>query len=95
MSIKSEKATVEKMIRLYCRLKHKSADLCADCSELKAYAHKKLDDCRYGNQKPSCKKCTMHCYKKEQRDKIKKVMQFSGPRMMVYHPTAFLKHLLK
>jgi hypothetical protein len=95
MSIKSDKATVEKMIRLYCRLKHKSADLCVDCFELKTYAHKKLDDCRYANQKPSCKKCTTHCYKKEQRDKIKKVMRFSGSRMLLYYPLDFFKHLFK
>jgi len=92
MSIQSEKATVEKMIRLYCRLNHKQHDICAHCAQLVKYTHGKLDLCVFGEQKPACKKCNIHCYSSENREKVKEIMRFSGPRMLFYHPLDFLKH---
>lgn len=82
------------MIRLYCRLNHKQADLCADCSALLVYAHKRLDACAFKDEKPICKKCPTHCYAKAQREKIKQVMRFSGPRMIIYQPLTFIKHII-
>ena len=37
--------------------------------------------------------CKVHCYKKDKRDQIRKVMRFSGPRMLVYHPIMAIRHL--
>ncbi|MBL4938585.1 nitrous oxide-stimulated promoter family protein [Clostridium sp. YIM B02515] len=37
----------------------------------------------------------MHCYKTEYREKIKDVMRFSGPRMIIYEPRLALKHLIE
>ena len=36
--------------------------------------------------KTFCSQCKVHCYKKDKREQIRKVMRFSGPRMLVYHP---------
>lgn len=94
MTIANEKRVVEKMIRLYCRKKEHNAELCAGCSELLTYACQRLERCRFDDQKPSCKRCPVHCYKPEMRAKIREVMRFSGPRMMLYHPIAAIKHLL-
>ena len=91
--IKKEKQTIEKMIRLYCRRKEKNASLCEDCGLLLSYALRRLDTCRWGKDKRACKKCPAHCYTPAYREKIRAVMRFSGPRMMLYHPVAALRHI--
>ncbi|WP_291595733.1 nitrous oxide-stimulated promoter family protein [Bacteroides sp.] len=89
-----EKKVVELMIRIYCRKKEKNAALCPDCEELLRYAHARLDRCPFGEKKSSCKKCTVHCYKPAMRERMRLVMCFSGPRMMLYAPWEALRHLL-
>ena len=93
--IEEEKAVVELMIRLYCRQCEGHTELCPSCSELLNYACSRLDRCRYGESKPTCKKCPIHCYRPEMKVRIRKVMRWSGPRMMLYHPLAAIKHLLR
>lgn len=92
--IEDEKRTVKLMIGLYCRRKHRTPVLCDACAELLAYAHKRLDACRFGYEKSACKKCPVHCYAPAFRAKIREVMRFSGPRMLFRHPAAAIRHLL-
>ncbi|MFW9850676.1 MAG: nitrous oxide-stimulated promoter family protein [Candidatus Thorarchaeota archaeon] len=94
--IQKEKKTVSKMIGLYCEKKHHSQKgiLCDDCSELQDYAFHRLSHCRYGEEKPTCRKCETHCYKPEMRQKIKAVMRFSGPRLVIRAPVDWIKHQL-
>lgn len=83
------------MIGIYCRGNHhfSGTDLCPQCNDLADYASKRLDSCRFGNKKGSCRKCRIHCYHPFYKENIKKVMRYSGPRMMVRHPIAALRHL--
>lgn len=91
-----EKKTVGLMIAIYCRHKHKSPDgLCEECREMKEYAHHRLDKCTFGEQKPTCEKCPIHCYKPAMKEKVRLVMRYAGPRMIFYHPVLAIKHLLK
>lgn len=83
------------MIELYCHGKEKNKVLCQECKCLLMYAHQKLDMCKYGNKKHACKICTTHCYAPAYRLKIKEVMRYSGPRMLLYHPIAAIRHLIK
>jgi len=92
--IANEKLTVSRMISLYCRKKEKQVELCDDCQALKEYALKRLDKCHFGESKPACKKCPIHCYSPAQREKIRAVMRYSGPRLFLYDPMAAIKHLL-
>ncbi len=92
--IEKEKQVVEQMIRLYCKHKEGNAELCDSCKSLLEYAHARLSHCRFGDDKPTCKKCPVHCYKPEMRDRIRNVMKWSGPRMMFYHPITAIKHLI-
>lgn len=92
--IAHEKKIVGLMIRLYCRRKEKNAVLCPDCEELLRYAHARLDHCPFGERKSSCKKCIVHCYKPAMRERMRLVMRFSGPRMLLYAPWAAIRHLL-
>lgn len=94
--IEKEKDVVELMIKLYCRKKHNcGGELCKECKEVLEYAHKRLDLCRFGNSKTSCSKCKIHCYKKDMKIKIKEVMRFSGPRLIIYEPYEFIRHIFK
>ena len=91
-----EKEVVSKMITIYCRSKHKSGKgLCEECEILKTYAMQRLDRCPFGEGKPTCGSCTIHCYKKDMRERIKLVMRFAGPRMIFIHPVATVRHMIR
>ncbi|MEL1136530.1 nitrous oxide-stimulated promoter family protein [Desulfitobacterium sp. THU1] len=90
-----EKKTVEVMIKLYCKDNHKTeSGLCTDCQELLTYSLKRADKCMFGEDKPVCGNCTVHCYKKDMREKIRVVMRYSGPRMILQHPVMAIQHLV-
>ncbi len=54
-----------------------SLSLCRDCEKLLLYSASKRIICPY-DPKPSCKKCTTHCYSDRFREAIREVMRFSG-----------------
>jgi hypothetical protein len=85
--------TVTAMIHIYCRDRHGGA-LCEECRELMDYVRLRLDRCRFGEDKPTCAKCPVHCYQRQHRDRIKVVMRYAGPRMLREHPWLSLRHLL-
>lgn len=91
-----ERTTAAQMIRIYCRGRHgmRSDQLCADCSRLLTYTHERIDRCPQGAEKVTCRKCPIHCYRADMRAKIRAVMRYAGPRMIMYHPMAALRHLL-
>lgn len=95
--IKNEKKTVSAMIVIYCKSHHKTTNnnLCESCSNLLKYALVRIDKCVFGLDKPSCEKCPVHCYKISYRDEIKKIMRYSGPRMIFKHPILAIKHIIK
>lgn len=86
-----ELKTIGIMMGIYCRDKHGGKPLCADCAELLAYAEKRLSLCPH-HPKPACKDCPTHCYLPEQRERMREVMKYSGPRMPLRHPLLTLKH---
>jgi hypothetical protein len=88
-----ERATVENMITIYCTDKHSGQVLCAECREILEYSTARLDYCPYDEGKPTCNRCIIHCYDQAHRKKIKAVMKYAGPRMLLYHPAQALRHL--
>jgi hypothetical protein len=92
--LERERETVKKMIAIYCRLNHKSVSLCHDCGELMDYADTRLAKCPYESDKPACNQCPIHCYRQIERDKIKVVMRFSGPKMIFRHPYLAVMHMI-
>jgi len=93
--IKREKKTVDAMIRLYCRKHHGTHgdELCPECTELHEYAMLRLSKCPFQENKSTCGKCLVHCYKPDMKVKIAKVMRYSGPRMLLHHPILALHHV--
>lgn len=92
--VEREKHTVERMIRLWCRKAEGNAELCPACRELLDYAIARLDRCPHGDDKPACKQCPVHCYNPAMRERIRRVMRYSGPRLFLYAPLAALRHVL-
>lgn len=90
-----EQATVEVMIREFCRLRHgKDSEICPECLELLKYAEKRLSLCPFQEGKTTCGNCAVHCYKPAMRARIREVMRTIGPRMMFAHPIMGIMHLI-
>ena len=90
-----EQRIVEQMISLYCRKNHKvGKGLCPGCRELCDYAKLRSQKCPFMENKTFCANCKVNCYKPEMREKIRKVMRYSGPRIILYHPLLACWHLI-
>lgn len=96
MNIQREKRVVAQMIAIYCHRHHaaKGGALCEDCRSLLDYATRRLDHCPKGDSKASCRKCEIHCYSAANREKIREVMKYVGPRMIFIHPFSAILHLI-
>ncbi len=93
--LQREWVTVSAMLRLYCRGKHGRRDgLCTACRELSSYVRRRLERCPYGPFKPTCARCPVHCYNAGMRRRIRAVMRYAGPRMLLRHPALAFRHLL-
>jgi len=91
--IEKEKYTVTFMIEYYCTKNHNQEVICKSCIDLITYAHEKLCVCPFGEKKTSCLKCKIHCYSKDKREEIRKVMSYVGPRMIYLMPIQYVKHI--
>ena len=94
--IDREKKIIKLMIDIYCHKKHgnNKGELCEECAELLEYAHKRLSFCKFGENKSTCSRCPIHCYKKDMKEKVKEVMKFYGPRIIIYNPVELVRHAL-
>lgn len=93
--IQREKKTIDKMVHVYCKAKHgsKGGQLCGECSEFLSYAYMRLDKCPFQEEKSTCGKCLVHCYRPDMKEKVKEVMRYSGPRLLWKSPVLALHHV--
>jgi len=91
-----ELLTITKMIGIYCADHHTgSADeLCGACQEFRDYAELRLEKCPYGDDKPTCANCPIHCYKPARKAQARQIMRYAGPRMLLRHPILAIVHKL-
>ena len=94
--LRREYLTLQRMVEIYCEDHHGAIELyaCPDCQEFLAYAERRLDKCPYGEGKPTCARCPVHCYKRVQREKARAIMRHSGPRMIWRHPWLSIMHVV-
>ena len=93
--LERERRTIGAMIRIYCRDHHGTAGtLCPECAELLEYAGKRLRVCPFHENKPVCNRCPVHCYAPARRERVREVMRYAGPRMLLRHPWLATLHLL-
>lgn len=90
-----ELKTLTVMLRLYCRAhKHQEQQgLCPRCIRLLDYAARRLEACIFGDAKPTCTNCLVHCYSQNLREEMRTVMRWAGPRMLLRHPILGIQHL--
>ena len=92
--IEREKQTVRKMIKLYCHHRLGLDKMPEEYQHLAEFACRRLDHCKYGENKTACKDCPTHCYAPKERELIREVMRCVGPRMIFYSPREAIRHLL-
>jgi hypothetical protein len=94
--LEREFRTMQRMVEIYCADHHRRVGgrFCEDCDEFLHYAGRRLEKCPYGEGKPTCARCPIHCYKRTQRERAKQIMRYAGPRMTWRHPYLALMHLL-
>lgn len=88
---------IGKFVEVYCAGKHAAVErspfslpeglgrclMCSECAEFMSYAVTRRLKCPLEAEKPTCKHCRIHCYGKQQRDKIREVMAYSGRKLMM------------
>ena len=90
-----ERRTLEVMVGLYCRETHgRGSGLCVPCQRLLGYAFERIENCPWGDEKPTCANCSVHCYRAEERLQILEQMRYAGPRMLKRHPVLAILHLI-
>jgi len=90
-----ESVIVQAMIKMYCRETHNShGTLCEECKSLSKYAEKRVLSCMYGEIKPVCKHCPVHCYSPVKREQMSRVMRWAGPRMIFRYPVFAVIHII-
>jgi hypothetical protein len=88
-----EAKTVHAMIAIHCRSQHASSEVpCAACLALWNYADQRLARCPFGEAKPNCARCTIHCYRPAMRERVREVMRSAGPKMALRHPWLSFLH---
>lgn len=92
--IQREKRTIEKMIALYKAGCPQAEPEPERYQALYRYAVKRLDRCAFGEEKPACKQCPIHCYQPAKREEMKQIMRWAGPRMLWHHPVLAIRHLI-
>lgn len=100
-----EKRTISNMVAIYCAGNHDASartetsfagePLCPACKAIDDYCVLRTERCRSMARKTSCEECGNHCYAPAQREQIRAIMRYAGPRMILHHPVAAIRHLLK
>ena len=80
---------MEVMIHLYYR---KQMDSMIPENRMLSYARTRLTFCQFGEEKTTCQRCPVHCYQSNYREQMKKIMCYSGPRMLFKHPVLTIRH---
>lgn len=100
-----EKRTISNMVAIYCAGNHEAAArtetsfageaICPECKVIDDYCVLRTERCRSMDRKTNCEECGNHCYAPDEREQIRAIMRYAGPRMITRHPVAAIRHLLK
>jgi len=90
-----ELKTMRQIIGIYCHDKHHTpkGQLCEDCEEVWQYAQHRIDVCPHMEHKTFCSVCKTHCYAPTYRGKIREIMRYGGPRMLLHSPIQVVRHM--
>lgn len=106
MGAKHEDARVQRDLRtlqaigsIYCAAHHAGAlkddaGMCEECAAVIKYTHERASACPY-NHEGNCQDCKLKCNRGEQQQRIKAIMKYAAPRMLVKHPIMTMEYLAK
>lgn len=80
----------QQQITVYQRMQ--PLTLCPDCTAFLQYAVKKRLCCPLEAEKPTCRRCRIHCYAPQQRALVKQIMAWSGRKMIMRGRLDYLWH---
>ncbi|KAA0889817.1 nitrous oxide-stimulated promoter family protein [Oryzomonas rubra] len=97
---------IGRFVEVYCTGKHGAGGhsrfclpegvgehtLCAECAEFMAYAVARRLKCPLEAEKPTCKRCRIHCYNEANRAKVKEIMAYSGKKLLLRGRLDYLWH---
>ena len=94
--VEREFLTISTMVGMYCCDHHERSNsaLCDACQNFLDYAERRLQKCPYGDDKPTCANCPIHCYKADRKAQARLIMRYAGPRMLLRHPILAITHQL-
>lgn len=95
-----------KFVEVYCTGKHSDVEsvsvtlpdglgdrvLCPECAKFLEYAILKRIKCPLEDEKPSCKHCRIHCYDTAHREKVRKIMSYTGRKLMMKGRVDYIWH---
>lgn len=73
---------------------HTAAAPCPECQQLIDYCTSRIARCPREAEKTFYSVCPHPCYRPKQRERIREVMRWSGPHMLLVHPTVVVRHLV-
>ena len=105
---KSDIRLLGKFVQVYCAGKHGAIvrepfalpgglgqrSLCPDCADFLRYAVARRMKCPLEEEKPTCKRCRIHCYARPQREKVREIMGYAGRRLIMRGRLDYLFHYL-
>lgn len=70
------------------------SQLCPQCAEVVEYAMARTKRCP-NNHEGNCADCEIHCFNGSMRERVKQMMAYAAPRMLVRHPIMTVRYLRK
>ncbi len=97
---------IGKFVEIYCAGKHHTIgltpatlpagmggrSLCPECASFLEYAISKRLKCPLEAEKPTCKRCRIHCYDSLHREKVREIMSYAGRKLMMRGRLDYLWH---
>ena len=106
--MKKDIRLIGKFVEVYCAGRHgaiargtfdlpaglESRNICPECASFLEYAVARRLKCPLEAEKPTCKRCRIHCYAPKQRETVREIMGYAGRRLIMRGRLDYLWHYL-
>lgn len=100
-SAKYDRDTLLGLFKIYCAHEHadkaegiENDSLCPSCRVSLDYSLERTLTCKLKGSGQLCSSCPVHCFEPDQRENIRKIMRFSGPRLIWKSPLLAIRYVL-
>ena len=91
-----DRKVLEAMGRIFCKAHHSGEKdpcaLCSLCHEIVEVTLVRTASCPYGHE-GNCQDCAIHCQRGEAQERIREIMRYAAPRMVLRHPLMTMEYL--